>query len=440
MKLKIFSFITALAAMVTVSSCSDSWNGDPKGDGKGDVSLASIGIDVNNAEVVVRSSVDVSDFQVTIVDKATGAEAASWRYADMPEIFTLPVGDYKVNVVSHAVQPKAAWESPYYSGEKEFSIEANKLTEVGVVTCRLANLKVSIRYSDKLIAALAGNEAKVDVKVNDSDILSFVPGETRSGYYEVVEGNTTLVAEFSGNIGGNVETMRKVYTDDVKPGYHRIITFSIKTGPDMPEETGGVNPSGITIDATVTDVDVNGDVVVTEEVIPGNDNDRPGKEDGGEEPPVGSDYKYNAGDANVAFGSDYIDFENPLDCALFGEGLNPAEVNIKVPAGIAKMMVRIESTTLTPSVLEGVGLAPEFDLCDPSQTQTSDGVKDLTEGLKGLGFPVGNDCLNQTEVMFDITQFIPMLGILGNGSSTFIITVTDNAGHTVDASFTLVKK
>ncbi len=423
--------------MATVSSCSDSWNGDPNGDGKGDVSLASIGIDVNNAEIVVRAAVDVSDFQVTIVNKATGAEAASWRYADMPEIFTLPVGDYKVNVASHAVQPKAAWESPFYSGDKEFSIVANKLTEVGVVTCRLANLKVSIHYSDKLLAALAGNEAKVDVNVNDSDILSFVPGETRSGYYEVVEGNTTLVAEFSGNIGGNVETMRKVYTDDIKPGYHRIITFTVKNGPDMPEETGSVNPSGITIDATVTDVDVDGNVVVTEGNLP--DDDRPGHE-GGDEPGPGPvdppvlDYKYTAGDADVAFGSDEVSFTGSQDASLYGpeDGQKRAEVFIKVPEGIAKLLVNIESDVLDEAALVEVGLAKEFDLCDPTQTVNGD----LTNSLRNLGFPVGAEVLDKTDLKFDISKFMPLLCMLGSGTHTFHITVTDNVGHTVATSFT----
>lgn len=441
MKLKIFSLFAAIAAMASMSSCSDSWNGDPSGSSeKGDVSLASIGIDVNDAEhVVARATVDVSGFQVTITDKTTGLEAASWRYADMPEVFTLPVGDYRVNVVSLAEQPKAAWEAPYYSGDKEFTIVAGKLTEVGTVTCRLANLKVSIRYSDKLLAAIDNNQAKVDVKVNDSDNLSFLPGETRSGYYEVVEGNTTLVAEFTGTIAGNVETMRKVYTDDVKPGYHRIITFTIKTGPDMPEESGTVNPSGITIDATVTDVDVDGNVVLEEEgTLP--DDDRPGHEGGGDEPGPGPvdppvlDYKYIAGDANVAFGSNEVSFTGSQDASEYGEeeGKKPAEVFIKVPAGISKLMVDIESNVLDESTLVSVGLAKEFDLCDPTQTVNGD----LTEALKNFGFPVGNEVIDKTDLEFNISKFMPLLCLLGQGTHTFNIIVTDNAGHTVATSFT----
>lgn len=441
MKLKIFSLFAAIAAMASMSSCSDSWNGDPSGSSdKGDVSLASIGIDVNDAEhVVSRATVDVSGFQVIITNKTTGAEEASWRYADMPEIFTLPVGDYKVNVVSHTEQPKAAWDTPYYSGDKEFSIVANKLTEVGTVTCRLANLKVSIRYSDKLLAAIDNNDAKVDVKVNDSDNLSFLPGETRSGYYEVVEGNTTLVAEFTGTISGNVETMRKVYTDDVKPGYHRIITFSIKTGPDMPEESGTVNPSGITIDATVTDVDVDGNVIINEGHLP--DDDRPGHEGGDDpgpapvDPPV-LDYKYIAGDANVAFGSNEVSFTGSQNAAEYGteDGQKRAELFIKVPAGIAKLIVDIESDVPDKDTLEGVGLAKEFDLCDPTNTVNGD----LTETLKSFGFPVGAEVIDQTDLEFNISQFMPLLCLLGEGTHTFNLIVTDNSGHTVKAAFTFI--
>jgi len=103
------------------------------------------------------------------------------------------------------------------------------------------------------------------------------------------------------------------------------------------------------------------------------------------------------------------------------EGLD-ARVRIAAPAGIRSFMVKIVSEkVLTPEVLESVGLRSEFDLTQPA---------DLQEMLEALGFPTGDAVVDRTEVSFDITQFMGLIPLLGNGDSDFVLTVTDNEGQT----------
>lgn len=103
------------------------------------------------------------------------------------------------------------------------------------------------------------------------------------------------------------------------------------------------------------------------------------------------------------------------------EGLD-ARIHIAAPAGIRSFIVRIVSEkVLTPEVLESVGLRSEFDLTQPA---------DLQEMLEMLGFPTGDAVADRTEVSFDITQFMGLIPLLGNGDSDFVLTVTDNEGQT----------
>ena len=163
---------------LTFSSCHEDVVGPKKDDAVGQVNLRSLGVDVNNAEVIINSStknrtksranIDMSDFQVSIY--SAGALVKQWRYADMPELFSLEPGDYTVKVVSHEVA-KAEWEHPLFIGEKSFTITADQITEIGVVTCYLSNIKVSIRFDKSLTDLLTKDDAKVTVVANDQGRL-----------------------------------------------------------------------------------------------------------------------------------------------------------------------------------------------------------------------------------------------------------------------------
>lgn len=96
-------------------------------------------------------------------------------------------------------------------------------------------------------------------------------------------------------------------------------------------------------------------------------------------------------------------------------------VNVTVPGGVSDFTIRIDSPCLTPEELGSLNLAAEMNLVTPATSQ-------MAIGLKGLGFPVGNDVKDKTALSFDISRFIPMIAGLYDKSSdhNFILTVTDS--------------
>lgn len=410
-----------------MNSCSkDKWDFDTDDTDYGRVSLASLTVGVVNAEEVIsRSTIDVSGFIVKIYDTSDNSLVEQWTYAEMPEVFTLPVGDYSVSVISH-IQDASAWEKPYFEGAKAFSIQDSRITEIGEVVCKLANVKVSIRYSDALKKVM-GDDVTVTVLMNNGGSLTFTPTETRSGYFKYIADSHTLVATFTGTVDGNKETLRKEYTD-IAAGQHRIITFKLKTGDGtIPDETGNINvgEGGISVDASVTTIDLSSDVIVEEDII---DGDRP--QEGGDEPtdpdtPEEPEDPEVPAEDEITVTSETLDFENPN---IATTGMD-AVVNIHSEKGIANFQVDIVSDQLTEEVLVGVGLAASFDLAYPG---------DLAAPLKNdLGFPVGDEVIGAKDLVFDITDFVPLLMIY-QGTHQFKLTITDADGTVLSKTLTFL--
>ena len=95
-------------------------------------------------------------------------------------------------------------------------------------------------------------------------------------------------------------------------------------------------------------------------------------------------------------------------------------VDVAAPAGITDFTVKIESPCLTAEVLGDLGLAQEMNLVNPA-------TEAMSEGLKELGFPIGNEVKGKTSLSFDISQLVPMIAMIYNEDSNhnFVLTVTD---------------
>lgn len=291
MKTKILSYILVCMAAFGLASCSESW--EPKLEKTGQVALSSMGVEVRGAETIARGEYNINDFLVKIYEAGSKeTEVASWTYAKMPEIFTLPIGSYRVDVMSHELL-SAEWEKPYYLGSADFDIKDGEITAIGNIVCKFASLRVSVRFSDNLIAA-AGSDVNVKVEAGDLGTLTFTPAETRSGYFEVVDGSTTMAAYFEGTVRGYNEKLHKVYSD-VAAGQHRIITFTLKGEVIDPTIESGVIDitDGINISAVMSEESLNGSVDPSEET---SNPERPGEENFRDQ----FEMEYAAADGTVA--------------------------------------------------------------------------------------------------------------------------------------------
>ena len=418
---KIISISLLVFAFIAASCSKDNpWN---EAEGEGQLSLKQISVEVINAEKVVsRASVDVSNYIVSVLRAADSQVVNSWRFSEMPEIVTLPAGEYIAKVESGQVKA-AEWDSPYFAGSKNFTITDGKITEVGKITCVLANVKVSIRYSDALKAVM-GSDVNVTVTVGEKGQLTYAYNETRAGFFEFVPESTTMVVEFSGTVDQNPTSMRRVFTD-IAAGQHQIVTFSLKsTEPEMPDETGNINPT-VTVDATVTTIDMTVDIPADEDII-GDQSERPGDGDGGDDP----------GDDPGPGGDDPGDDTPPVitSTSLDLEGVNVitdgmvAKVDIHAENGIKNFVVDIISASLTEDLLTSVGLSSHFDLAYPG---------DLKAGLEGLGFPTGDDVIDKQDLTFDISGFMSLLKVF-TGTHQFRLTITDNKSLTSSKTLTFL--
>lgn len=411
-------FAVMFLTLIAATSCSKEepfdYNNDEK-DAFGQVSMKKMLVEITNEENVVRSSIDVGTFIVAI--EKNGVAVNTYQYKDMPEILTLPVGDYSVKVKSHNVEA-AAWDSPYFEGSESFTIEENKIAEVTTVVCKLANVRVTVNYDAKLKAVM-GADCKVNVVVGQNGMLDFVKEETRSGYFEYVEGSSTMVATFSGTVEDNYEENFRTYVD-VAPGNHYIITYTLHTpGGDVPEPEGTIT-AGLIVDATVTSEDMTINVDSEDEIL--TDDERPTEGDESGEDPEDPNDPVNPEDPDKPAPSveaqDPITFDSPN--VVTASSTVVINVTSEAENGIEVFEVNIVSDILTPEELQAVGLTDKLDLVNPGEYE---------EALIGLGFPVNVG--GSKELSVDISQFMGLLAVLGSGSHDFVLTVGDANGTTV---------
>lgn len=437
MKNKYLNIFLASLALFGVSSCNeDAWS-DANNNGQGELNLGALDIKINNSEKVVtksRANDNVDNFIVTVSD-ANGKTVGEWTYGEMPEVLTLPVGqNYKIEVESHKIQ-QAEFDMPYYSGEQTFDISKGKITKVENIVAKFNSLRVSIIFDDSLKSKL-GNDAKVVVKGSNNSELEFTPQETRSGYF-ALDGATTFAAHFSGTVDG-VMTEESTPFKNVSKGEHHKLTYKIKNGPEIPEQSGSVEipeESGIIIDVEYSQEEsINGDIIIEEDPL--DPSDRPGKEEKPEDPNQPGDDEPGEETNAIAFEA----YDSPnlklreinVITEATVDDFGNAIVRILSENGIQSFDVKIESTSDDPAfigALEAMEMI-SFSLTDPTET--------AEENLNALELPSKDQVRNQNQVDFNITAFVPIL-INFPGIHTFTMIVKDNGLDKLDGDKNILK-
>ncbi|MDE6127362.1 MAG: DUF4493 domain-containing protein [Muribaculaceae bacterium] len=444
MKTKFFSIMAAAALLASgVSSCSDNWEPDVKsgsGNGTGRLRTATFGVEVTNGEILVkdglaplkapksRASIDLTDFIVKITG-TDGKEAGTWSYGQMlaDEFILLNTGDYTVDVASAEAPEAAGWNCPYFTGSQRFSIAENKITDVEPVVCTLGNVMVTIHFTNQLLAE-AADDIKVTVTSTEGNSLTFTPSTPAAdaGYFASTgDENETLKVKFTGTISGTAETFANAILD-VKPGQHRKITFGLKKNDAVsPDENGYILVDGtpISVDTSVESEDLTVDNAVEDDIL--DPSGRPGQEVLPEEPgpdQPGPDQPTPA-DA-ISFTSETIKLDGSWNKVsdFSDEDMNPiqdAKLVIAADNKLAHLYVTIDACAELAPIIAGMGMGEEFDLAYPG---------DLKKQLTEFKFPLEGDVIGQTEVTFDITEFVPLLGIYP-GQNKFVIRAVDQSGN-----------
>lgn len=417
MKHNIYKGLLSATAIIMLAGC-EKENNFLTDTGNGQLDCKSLNVGYINGQTRA-TGVDVDDFTINFINTTTGKTERSFKYSEMPEIVTLPVGDYKAEAL-FGDNPIADWESPYYLGNSEFNIQAGKITDnIEPVECTLSNIRIAVDVDD-LGLGILGDDVKVVVKAGKEGELTFDKITSgKSGYFRYVENSNTITAVFSGTVDGEyIEGETRTYSN-AAPGKAYKINFNVNRPDNV--EPGDIDTGDITIDASITIRDVTrpvdpgepDDDILIDDMRPVDGSDEPGP---GDDPNPGTDPQPAAG-PEIVSESAGMELDKPYEVA---EG---SEVKFKVTSkkGITEFKIVIESSTLTPETLEGVGLTDKLDLINPGEFE---------ESLNNLGFPTGTNVEGKTEVSFDISQFVPLLGMLGSGEHKFHLTVSDEDGTT----------
>lgn len=413
--------LTLMAVLFTFSACHSEKMETGATDVTGQLSLASMKMEVDLKVDTVypqsRAGVDVSNFLLTIKN-SQGEQVEQYTYSEMPEIISLPVGTYTV-VASSAEAATNGFDVPFYTGSTEqFTIKENELTEVSALTCRLANVMISVEYDEEL-RKLMGEDVVTTVKIGDNS-LDIPSSEIRKAYLIAPASAGSMDITLKGTIDGeSVTEVKRV--ENVQAGQYNIIKYVLSPVDDGNNSVGGNLNIAINIDSSMTSSD---------ETVGVNPGEEPGIDDfptdGGEEPGDGDgdggDESGSEQNMPTIVGTDFngkpFDISKDVLTVTKGQSVS-LSVTLLAPNKMAHVYVTIDSETLNEDVLVGVNLAKNFDLAEPG---------DLEAGLKGLGFPTGTDVIGKEEIPFDITQFTSLLGIYGAANHNFIIRVVDQQG------------
>lgn len=394
-----------LAGVLVFSACHSEAMDENVSEAKGNLNLSSLKTDVDlDIETVYVGSradetVDVSNFLVAIYDSKS-QKVEQWKYSEMPEIVSLTVGTYSIEVLS-AEAPSNGFDAPFYKGTATCEIKENELVDVPAITCKLANMLFSVVYDEEFQDKM-GNDVVTTISVGENS-LDIPYTETRKAYLIAPEGETAaLNVTLKGTIDGEtIDYSKRI--DQVRVGVHNIIKYEFDPVSDGSMGDGTLNVA-INVDSSMNESD---------EVVGTNPGEEPGIDDfpteGGEDPGEGGGEQNVPSIIGSDFNGNHFDIENDV---LDIKGASTLKVEINAENGIAHLYVEIQSETL--DVTE-VGLMNNFDLAYPG---------DLEEGLNGLGFPTGANVIGQKHTTFDISTFTGLL-VSFEGNHNFVIRVVD---------------
>lgn len=424
---------TLMVVLFTFSACHSEKMETGATDVTGQLSLASMKLEVDLKVDTVypqsRAGVDVSNFLLTIKN-SQGEQVEQYTYSEMPEIISLPVGTYTV-VASSAEAATNGFDVPFYTGSTEqFTIKENELTEVSALTCRLANVMISVEYDEEL-RKLMGEDVvtTVTIKEKTKDMikeysLDIPSSETRKAYLIAPASAGSMDITLKGTIDGeSVTEVKRV--ENVQAGQYNIIKYVLSPVDDGNNSVGGNLNIAINIDSSMTSSD---------ETVGVNPGEEPGIDDfptdGGEEPGDGDGDSDGDGEGGITSdinitGKKLGDSSFDIDQTQTITGDTTLIVGIEAPAGIQNLKVTISSDN---GDFGSIGASfGTFDLANPGDKESM---------IAELGLPYGTAVKDKTELDFDISTFTSLL-IPFDGTHTFNIVVTDNQGKTESKSLVI---
>ena len=402
--MKIFKLLSVCALVLSLGlvSCErDKIGYGDKENATGTLSFMQFDVETSTEiDIISRAATSATYNYVIRIFDANGDQVGDdYIYGQMPESIVLTTGTYSMSVQSQSNIPAAEFEAPVYGATvNNIVIEEDQTTDVGVITCRLVNIKVSVAYNEAMQAVM-GEDCQAIVEIGNG-ALTFAKGESQCGYFAAPEVSNAMTVKFSGTVDGNYATMTRAFTD-VKAGQWRKINFIMT-----------VNEEGdATFDVVVEDwcdeKELANNVDVSEEVI-------------GPDPDAGEGEEQNPDAPKVIYKGGSV----PTAPIVITDGMQLG-FTISAPKGIAGLSVDIASDNADfKNDVLSMGISP-IDLVNPSEAQIS--ICNM------FGLPYGSNLVGKTETAFDLSGAVtPLMGFPGTHS--FTLKITDTEGNTTSTT------
>ena len=397
--------------------------------GEGEFSKAALNLDVrldNNVKVRTSSRAGedlLDDFDIYFINTSTNQTAKYFSYKDMPEVITLPQGNYRVEAV-YGEDLEAEWENPHFKGSSSnFSIEANKInTKIDPIICTLQNVMVSVIFEDELLKHITG-EPEVEVSVNTGKSLTYKLDHSNNqipGYFKHSE-VCTLTATFRGVVDDMALTETKAL-DNIEAGNHYRLTFALHSYDA--NEKGEVDPE-IFVDAFVTVQEVSQDIEVPEDeplddvTWPTEDpDDNPNIPN----PPSDPNEPGESTGLTVILDPSITDSKFTLEAENFVDNNSKIALKIHSDEGLTEFRVKVNIVGIDLSTMGIPGNTLDFINPQESYREFINGI-----GIMGPEGQEKESLRGEKDVVFDLADFMTLL-CMNKGKHTFDLHVADANG------------
>lgn len=176
---------------------------------------------------------------VKIVNSAGKTVKETDDYSTWTEAIELPVGTYTIEASSAGFDGKTAgWDKPYYAAKETVDIKANTNTSKEII-CKLANVLVTVEFSDDFRAAFQSAVVGVSDKSNNDNKVTFEmrqASETGKAYFPVTDLISNLTVS---NYKGKLHSKKDIITG-IKAQENVILRYRIASS--------GSSNIGVTVD------------------------------------------------------------------------------------------------------------------------------------------------------------------------------------------------
>lgn len=237
--ISIMSMMISIALLAVACSSDD----DPtKGVGYLNIDAEVVTL-INPRTRAVPADYNPKQLAVRIVDKATSVmkyetdNYESWK----GQTFRLEPGTYTVTASSNGFDGlSSGFDCPYYVGSKEVTIISNKETRI-TLTCTLANVKVTVNFSDSFKAAFTSANVMISSGMAGVDSQRFTMNQTTGSAYFPVASLKSVVSVV--NKEGIPHTSNPYEVAQVNAREHHIFNYTVAESGEQDKVTVRVDGS-----------------------------------------------------------------------------------------------------------------------------------------------------------------------------------------------------